>query len=681
MTNRGNIRVALVGIPNVGKSLIFNRLTGGRAWVGNWPGVTVEKKVGKLRIDESEVEVIDLPGIYSLTPYSVDELIARNFIVEERPDVVVCIASAVNLERSLYLAVSLLELGANVVLALNMIDLAEKEGYRIDSKKLEKLLGVPVVPTIATTGYGIDGLRNAIKKALQEKKEHIHIVDYGKEVEEAIEKIERLIEERAPELATKYPPRWIAIKLLEGDKDILDKLAKLPNGKDIVNQVNSLRSDLEKKVGDLESHITERRYEKALEIARAVMKRVGVPRISLTDAIDSVLTHKVLGIPFALSIIYLLFRFAFEASSPFQDLIDILINGYLHDLVANSSILPECLASLLADGVIAGIGAVLVFLPVIAFFFLGFAVLEDVGYIARIAFLVDKLFSKFRLPGKTIIPLIIGFGCNVPGVMATRTIEDENDRKTAALIAPLASCNARLPVYLVIGAAVLGRSAGFAVLSMYVLGMVLALITGFIFRRFLFKGPSSGFIMELPPYMKPNLSNIAMKTWERTKKFLYKAGTVIFLGVVIVWFLSVTGPAGYLGPDNIVESFAGIIGRSLSSTIFKPMGWDWRASVALLFGFIAKEVVVGTFGVLYGVGEEEEEAVAHAIAEHHSFTPLTGYAYMAFVLIYIPCVATLAAIRGELRLKYAILALVYEIVLAYVVALIIVSGGHALGIT
>jgi len=679
MNGGKNALVALVGIPNVGKSLIFNRLTGGRAWVGNWPGVTVEKKVGKLKINGIEAEVVDLPGIYSLTPYSVDELIARNFIVDEKPDVVVCIASAVNLERSLYLAVSLLELGANVVLALNMIDLAEKEGYKVDSKKLEELLGIPVVETIATTGYGIDELKNAIKNALQEKKKLIHTVSYGKEVEEAIRKLEKLIEELTPELSNRYPARWIAVKLLEGDDDIQDKLAELPGGKDIVVQANSLRNDLEKRLADLESFITEHRYEKALEMARAIVKRVVTSRISLTDAIDSILTHKVLGIPFALSILYLLFRFAFEVSPPFQDIIDIVINGYLHDLVVDSTILPKWLASLLADGLIAGVGTVLVFLPVVAFFFLGFALLEDVGYMARIAFLVDKLFSKFRLPGKTIIPLIIGFGCNVPGVMATRTIEDENDRKTAAFIAPLASCNARLPVYLVIAGAVLGHSAGFAVLSMYVLGIVLALIMGFVFRRFLFKGPSSGFIMELPPYMKPNPSNIAMKTWERTKKFLYKAGTVILLGVVIVWLLSVIGPAGYLGPNNIEESFAGIIGRALSSTIFKPMGWDWRATVALLFGFIAKEVVVGTFGVLYGVGEEEE-SVARAIVEHQSFTPLTGYAYMAFVLIYVPCVATLAAIRSELGLKYAVLTLVYEIVLAYVVALIIVAGGHALGI-
>ena len=679
MTAAEAARMAIVGIPNVGKSLIFNRLTGGRAWVGNWPGVTVEKKVGKLRIEGAEVEVVDLPGIYSLTPYSVDELIARNFIVEERPEVVVCIASAANLERSLYFTISLLELGANVVLDLNMIDLAEGEGFRVDHAELGELLGIPVVPTIATTGYGIDELRRAIGVALREGRRNVRVVDYGDEVEGAIAELENLIEKQIPELADKYPARWLAIKLLEGDDEVVSVVGERPGRGAVLDRVRDLRGVLERSVGDLETYIIKRRYERALEIAKSVTRRIAAPAISLSDVIDSVLTHKVLGIPFALSALYLLFRFAFEVSTPFMDLIDVVVNGYLHDLIAGASALPEWLSSLLADGVIAGVGTVLTFLPVVAFFFLGFAVLEDVGYITRVAFLVDKLFSKFRLPGKTIIPLIIGFGCNVPGVMATRTIEDENDRKTAALIAPLASCNARLPVYLVLGAAVLGHSAGFAVLSMYVLGIVLALLMGLAFRRFLFKGPSSGFVLELPPYMRPNLDSVAMKTWERTKKFLFKAGTVIFIGVVILWFLSVVGPSGYLGPERIEESFAGIMGRWLSSTVFAPMGWDWRASVALFFGFIAKEIVVGTFGVLYGVGEEEG-TVAQAIAEHHSFTPLTGFAYMAFVLIYVPCVATLAAIRGELGLKYAVLALVYEVVLAYVVALLIIAGGHALGI-
>ena len=683
MTNEDKrARIALAGIPNVGKSLIFNRLTGGRAWVGNWPGVTVEKKVGTLRVNGVEVEVVDLPGIYSLTAYSVDELIARNFIVEEKPDVVVCIVSAINLERSLYLTLSLLELGANVIIDLNMVDLAEKEGYRINHKKLESIIGVPVVPTIAPTGRGIDKLKETIGRAIREKKVQIRIVDYGRIVEEAISKIEETVRSLAPELTEKYPARWIALKLLEGDRDIVGKVSKLSVGKEILDKANQLRELLEEKIGDLESYIVERRYEKVSEIVKAVVERVAVPRVSMTDLLDSILTHKVVGIPLALSAIYLLFRFAFEVSAPLVDLVDVAINGYLHDLALGIHGLPEWFTSLLADGIIAGIGAILVFLPVIAFFFLGFAVLEDVGYMARVAFLVDKVFHRFNLPGKTVIPLIIGFGCNVPGVMAARGIEDENERKTTALIAPLASCNARLPVYLVIGSAILGAMAGFAILSLYVLSIILALIVGLLLRRTLFKGVSTGFIMELPPYMAPRLGNVAIKTWERTKRFLFKAGTVIFLATVIVWFLSVMGPGGYLGPEAlenpqlIRESWVGIIGRSLASTVFSLMGWDWRAAVALFFGFIAKEIVVSSMAILYGVGEEK---LMDVIAESQAFTPLTAYAYMAFVLIYVPCLATLAMIRNELGLKYAILALIYEVLLAYIISLSIIGIGSALG--
>ncbi|WFO74958.1 ferrous iron transport protein B [Desulfurococcaceae archaeon MEX13E-LK6-19] len=676
--------VALAGTPNVGKSLVFNKLTGGRAWVGNWPGVTVEKKIGRMKIDGIEVEVVDLPGIYSLTAYSVDEVIARNFIVEEKPDVVVCIVSALNLERGLYLVLSLMELGANVIVDLNMIDLALKEGYEVDHRKLSRLLGVPVVPTIATTGYGIEDLKKALREALRKKHTMTNIVDYGKDVEEKIKLLEKVVAEKTPGIAEKYPARWVVLKLLENDPDVVEKVRRQPGGSEVLVYARRARRELEEKIGDLEAYIVERRYSRAVEISRAVIKEKRVVRTSVTDVLDFVLTHRVFGIPFALAIMYLLFRFAFDVSAPLVDLIDIYVNGYLHDFVAGLGFLPSWLASLLADGVIAGVGTVLTFLPVIAFFFLGFAFLEDTGYMARIAYLVDKIFHKFNLPGKTVVPLIIGFGCNVPAVMATRTIEDENDRKAAALIAPLASCSARLPVYLVIAGAVMGASAGFAVLSMYVLSIVLALTVGLVLRKIVFRGVSSGFIMELPPYMAPRLGSILLKTWERTKKFLLKAGTVILFGVIVVWLLSVTGPQGYLGPEaledpEVVEkSWSGVLGHWLAETVFKPLGWDWRAAVALLFGFIAKEVVVGSLGVLYGVGEEN---VVDALAEHHVFTPLTAYAYMVFVLVYVPCIATLAAIRGELGAKYVLLALVYEILLAYILALSITVIGHVIGLT
>ncbi|RLG88050.1 MAG: ferrous iron transport protein B [Thermoprotei archaeon] len=671
-------KVAIVGTPNVGKSIIFNKLTGGRAWVGNWPGVTVEKKVGKLvGVEGVDVEVTDLPGIYSLTAYSVDELIARNFIVEEKPDVVVVVANAANLERSLYLILSLMELEANIVVALNMIDVARDEGYEVMHDKLEHILGVPVIPTIAIANVGINELKKAIINALTKgSTSRKLLINYGSDVEKAIKDIELMLSKLAPGITRKYPLRWLAIKLLENDREIVDKLRSIKDFPKLEGFINDLRAKLEKSVGDVEAYIAEVKFRKAVELSRYVTRYITLTgKVTITDLLDAILTHKVLGIPLALSIIYLLFRFAFDISAPFSDVIDILINNVVHDLIINLESIPPWLASLLADGILAGVGAVLVFLPIIAFFFLGLAVLEDIGYLARLAFVVDKIFHKFNLPGKVMIPLMVGFGCNVPAILATRTIEDENDRKVAALIAPLSSCSARLPVYLAIAGAVMGTYAGAAIATMYWLGIMLALVMGLILRKFVFKGPTTGFIMELPPYLMPRPDSVLLKTWERTKKFLVKAGTVILMGVALVWVLSVTGPTGYLGtqaledPEVLSISWIGYIGKFLH-TVMEPLGWDWKATAALVFGFVAKEIVVGTMGVLYGAGEEGLTTVLSKV-----FTPITGFAYMVFVLIYVPCIATLAMIRSELGLKYALIALVYEVLLAYFMALLITSLG------
>ena len=669
--------VALVGTPNVGKSVIFNALTGGRAWVGNWPGVTVEKKLGRLRLDGAEVEVVDLPGIYGLSAHSIDELIARNFIVEESPDVIVCIVNAANIERGLHLALSLLEMGANIIVDVNMTDIARSHGFEVDCSKLRELLKVPVVATVAVQGIGLDGLKSSIRNSLRKGIRYVDVVDYGAEVEEALEELAASIQEHLPELCAKYPARWIALKLLEEDADVIGKVKLLKEYSPVLALASKLKEKLQRRVGDVDVYITKQRYARAHEIASQCIKRVERVKVTLTEILDGVLINRVLGIPIALSAIFLLFRFAFDVSAPIVDALDVLFSSWLHDLAASAP-LPEWLCSLLADGIVAGVGAVMVFLPVIVFFFLGFAILEDVGYMARVSFLVDRVFSKFKLPGRAVIPLIIGFGCNVPAVMAARPIEDENERKAAALIAPLASCSARLPVYLVIAGALFGAYAGSAILSMYVLGVALALLVGLALRHFLFRGPSIGFIMELPPYLAPRLKSVAIKTWDRTKRFLIKAGTVILAAMILVWVLSVTGPVGYIGPqalespELLESSWVGILGHGLER-IFAPMGWDWKACAALLFGFVAKEIVVGTMAVLHGVSEEALVSPQGPVAA--SFTPVSAYAYMAFVLIYVPCLATLAMIRSEIGAKYAALALVYEVVLAYIVALLIVGLG------
>ena len=647
--------------------------------IGNWPGVTVEKKVGIVRLGKAELEIVDLPGIYGLTAYSVDEVIARNFIVNERPEVVINIVNASNLERNLYLTVSLLEMGANIIVALNMIDLAEGQGYKVDSELLSKLLNVPVVPMVAVKGIGIEELKKVLLESLKSKRKNVNIIDYGKPVERAIENL-KLILDRDRRLAKQYNVRWLAIKLLEDDEEVKRKVIESTVGKEALKYVEKVKSELKTVLGeDVEDYIVEKRYEFVHSIAKAVLKPIKVKALTVTDIVDFVVTHKVFGIPIMLTVLYVAFKFAFDVATPLVDLIDWLFNNLLYTFIANST-LPSVIKSFIADGIVTGIGSILVFLPNIIFLFLFLALLEDIGYMARAAFVVDKIMLKLGLTGKSIIPMIIGFGCNVPAIMAARTIEDENDRKVTALVSPLISCSARLPVYLLFAGVFFSAYQGSIVLSMYVLGVVLAIFMALTFRKLMFKGLSSGFIMELPPYMLPMAKSVAFKTWERTKKFLFKAGTIIFLGVMLTWIMCVTGPSGYLGvealesPKLIEESWIGILGHTLEP-LFKPMGWDWKAIAALFFGFIAKEIVVGSMAILYATGEEGLSAILS-----QSFTPLTAYAYMAFVLIYVPCLATIAAIRGELGWKYAILTIVYELLLAYIVSLLIVSIGHLIGL-
>jgi len=676
------VRIGIIGTPNVGKSVIFNQLTGGKAWVGNWPGVTVEKKVGKLVLNGYEVEVFDLPGVHSLTPYSIDQLIARNFIIFEKPDVIVDVVNASNLERSLYLTISLIEMGVKLIVVLNMIDVARSRGLEIDHEKLSKLLSTPIVPAIAIKGIGIQELRSEIVKVVERKYEYSRIVNYGDDVEDVIDKIIQLLK-TSEELSRTFNLRFLAIKILENDGQIVE-IVKSKLSSNIFSEIEMLVNNLKLKFRDLETHIIECRWRRVLEICREVIKPVRKVSITISDILDYVSTHKVLGIPIALSVIYLLFTFSFSVSSPFSDLIDLSFSWLADSIhyVASLGIINEVLESLLADGIVPGVGAILVFLPVIALFFLAFSILEDSGYIVRIAFLVDKIFAKFKLPGRTIIPLIMGFGCNIPGIIATRTFEDDRDRRTVALIAPLSTCSARLPVYIVIGLILFGQYLGTVVIIMYIISILLALVVGFLIKSLIYKGISIGFTMELPPYMIPYWKNVLVKTWERTRRFLTKAGTVILMGSVLVWLLSVTGPSGWIGPEVfenselLEQSFIGHLGHFLEQ-VFKPMGWDWRLCSALFFGFIAKEIVVSTLGILYGVGEEPL-AISEMVAS--TLTPVSAIAYMVFVLTYVPCLATIAVLRGEYGFKYAGIALAYEILLAYVLALLIVQVGQLLGV-
>lgn len=664
--------IALIGNPNVGKTTVFNALTGLKQHVGNWPGVTVEKKEGELEYEGEKFHVVDLPGVYGLTAYSIDERIARNFIVQEKPGVVVDIVDASNLERNLYLTLQLLEIGANVLVALNKIDLAEEEGIKIDPKKLEDALGVPVIPTVASKGIGIEELKKGIKENAGRKPRKLGYPNF----EPYIERLARVIK-LDQKLCEEYNPRWLAIKLLEGDEDAKAIVERSPERNEIMKEHIEVMKELEKKYGDVGLALADERYRIAAQVAKTAIVAYE-KRMTFSEMLDEVLTHKYLGIPIFISILWATFKFTFDVSAPFSDIIDTFF-GWLGDAIG-SHIANDAVASLLRDGIIAGLGSVLVFLPPIAFLFLGFSWLEDSGYMARAAFIMDRIMHRFGLHGKSVIPMVMGFGCNVPAVMATRTLEDEKDRVLTILINPLMSCSARLPVYVLFAGAFFAGREGTVITSMYLLGIVLALGIAWLFRKTLFKGEPSYFIMELPPYNRPNWRGILGSTWMKTEKFLKKAGTIIFASVVVVWLLSVTGPNGYLGSEALengnllAKSWVSALGHALQP-IFAPMGWDWKAAAALFFGFIAKEVVVGTTGVLYGVGEEK---LPQAIAASGAFNPVTAYAFMAFVLIYVPCVATLGAIKQEAGWKWSLFATAYELILAYLVALVIVAVGGAL---
>ncbi|KAA0015515.1 MAG: ferrous iron transport protein B, partial [Thermoplasmata archaeon] len=606
--------VAIVGNPNVGKTELFNRLTGLNQHVGNWPGVTVEKKEGKYSYGGEEINVIDLPGIYGFTARSIDEKIAKNFIVKNRPDVVVDVIDSTNLERNLYLTLLLIESGANVVIALNMWDIAKERGVEIDVRKLEGLLGVPVVPTVATTGKGIEELKKAIFRAVKGKKKVKKIeIDYGQDVEEKIQRIEKILD-RCWEGG--YPsPRWVALRILEEDEDILSGFRKKDCWKDIEKLLDE----------KISSKIVEKRYEMCSKLAAEIIKEKKEVK-TLTDIFDEIFLHKVLGIPIFMAILYAMFQFTFSFSAPFSDGISLFFS-WLGNL-AKSNIPNGVLASFVADGICAGLGSVLVFVPPIFCLFFVLSILEDSGYLARVAFVMEKILSKFGLHGKSFIPMLVGFGCNVPGIMAARTIENESDRIITIMINPLISCSARLPVYALIAGSVFhGYTAGAAIYSMYVLGITLAVLMALLLRKLLFKGKVSPFILELPRYTKPKLSTSIIHMWNRGKWFLIKAGTFIFIVVIIIWFLSVF-PWGATNGGKIIESsYIAMFGRVVEP-VFRPLGWSWQAGTALFFGFLAKESVVGAIGALLGA---EGEGVYNALANSNWFTPLTGFAYMAFV--------------------------------------------------
>ncbi|MCF8011921.1 MAG: ferrous iron transport protein B [Clostridiales bacterium] len=669
--------IALAGNPNSGKTSIFNNITGGHQHVGNWPGVTVEKKEGKLNYKGKIYNVIDLPGTYSLGAYSEDEVIARDFVLKEKPDVIISVVDASNIERNLYLTTQLLETGANVVVALNMMDEARTREIDINVQKLAEMLGVVVIPTVAVKKEGINELiAQAVQAAGAEKKDPLKI-NYGKEVEVELGKLEAIIEKH-DKLTAVFPKRWLAVKLLEEDENIYDEVKGYSGTAGLIKQQSkSIERLLDVTGEDTESLVADRRYGFISGAAKqAVTRRASTEkRVSISDKIDKILTNRVLGIPVFLLAMWGVFQFTFTFGAPMIGWIEAFFGWF--GRIAGSGLAalnaPDLFVSFIIDGLIGGIGSVLVFIPNIFLLFLAISFLEDSGYMARAAYIMDRFMNSLGLHGKSFIPLVIGFGCNVPAIMAARTLENKRDRMITILITPLMSCGARLPVYVLFVGAFFSAHQGLVIFSLYLLGIILAIIMGKVFKKFLFPGETSPFVMELPPYRIPTLKGTFIHMWERGSAFIKKAGTIIFAVVIIIWFMSVLPPGVEYASR---ESLVGMLG-SLAAPVLAPCGFGtWEAGAALVFGILAKEVVVGTLGVIYGAGEG---GLVAAIQQY--WTPLSAYAFMVMTLIYVPCAAVIGTIKKETgSWGWTAFTVSYTLILGWTMAFIIFQGGRLLGL-
>ena len=665
--------VGLAGNPNVGKTTVFNQLTGMRQHVGNWPGKTVERAEGHFSHGDYDYDVVDLPGNYALSAHSMEEIVSRDFIVDDDSDVIVNVVDAANLERNLYLTVQMMELGANLVMALNMNDFAKKKDHIIDIKLMSELLGFPVIEINAKTKDGFEELLTTVEKASKNPIDSSEKLSYGNEIKGHLASIQELIEQDSSLLDV--PSIWTAIKLLEKDSIVIEKVQQSSKSSQIMVEVDKVASHLHDVYQEgAEEVIANARYSFIDGLMAEAVKRPAVEKETTTDKIDRIVTNRILAIPIFIIIMYLLFQLTFTIATPFVDLIDAgfcALGEYLAEAVGN-----EMLGSFLQDGLIGGVGGVLVFLPQIILMFLFLSILEDSGYLARAAFTLDKIMhSLVGLHGKAFIPMILGFGCGVPAVMATRTMENESDRLLSMMLIPFMSCTARLPIYSIFIAAFFTANQGLILLSIYLLGIVVALIVAGILKRTMFKGLSAPFVMELPTYKVPSVKGVLLHTWDKTKGFLRKAGTIILGAAIVIWILSYLPMGVEYGSQECV---LGMIGTAIAP-IFAPLGFGtWQAGIAILTGLVAKEVVVSTFATLGGLEEDDEEGVTELV--HDAFTPLSAYSFMAFCLLYVPCFASLGAIKQETNSwKWPLTMACITLVTAYIVSLLIYNVGLLAG--
>jgi len=707
-----NIRIALAGNPNSGKSSMFNALTGARQHVGNYPGVTVEKKWGQASLDGLKIDVIDLPGTYSLTAYSQEELVARNFIIHEKPDVVVDVVDASNLERNLYLALQFMELGVPVVIALNMMDVATDKGIEIDAEKLGKLLGVPVVPTVARKGKGVKELLAVAAETAALKQGWRSLdISYGSDVDQALQ---RLVGKFNGQSLAWSPlsPRWVGLKLLENDPEVMRQVQQDPG---LANELGPLQTELLDHISktlddDPAGVIADYRYGYINSVYRQAVQETRQQRLEVSDKVDKLLTNRLLGPIILLAVLYGVYEFVFWASEAPVGWLEGLF-GWMGETMS-ATLGDGLLRSLIVSGVIDGVGGVVGFVPIIMFMFFAIAIMEDSGYLARVAYLLDRVLRSFGLHGNSVVPMIVGGGisggCAVPAVMATRTLKDPKARLATIMIVPIMNCGAKLPVYVLLISAFFAAQQAEMMFAITLISWGLALLAARVLRWTMLKGESAPFVMELPPYRMPTLRGLLIHTWERTWSYIKKAGTVI-LGVSILMWAMMTMPGlpedqaaqwdskiqaaqseeakqvlEYgKGQAELGNSIAGRMGRGLSY-LTAPLGFDWRTNVALVGGFAAKEVVVATLGTAYSLGEvdpEEAGSLTQRLAKEPGWNPLMAFGLMLFVMIYAPCFVTVAVIKKETgSWKWALFSIAYTTGLAYVLALLVYQGGRVLGL-
>ncbi len=670
------VKIALAGNPNSGKTTLFNALTGANQFVGNWPGVTVEKKEGKLR-GKKEVVVTDLPGIYSLSPYTLEEVVARDYLINEQPDAVINIIDGTNLERNLYLTTQLAELGIPMLVAVNMMDAVDKSGDKIDFDRLSKELGCPVTGISALKGTGLE---EAAQKAVELAQAGAAMTPrhaFSGSVEHALAHIEEAAENFIPEKGQ----RWYAVKLFERDAKVQDKLA-LPDA--LKAHIEEDIKRCEEEMGDdAESIITSERYDYIASIIKDCIKKGKRGRLSVSDSIDRVVTNRWLALPiFALVMFVVYYASVTTVGAWVTDWTnDVLFGEIVPAAVSDFLVSVNAAAwmqSLIVDGIIAGVGAVLGFVPQMLVLFAFLAFLEACGYMARIAFIMDRIFRKFGLSGKSFIPMLIGTGCGVPGVMASRTIENERDRRMTIMTTTFIPCSAKLPIIALIAGALFG-GAWWVAPSAYFLGIAAIVCSGVILKKTrMFAGDPAPFVMELPAYHWPTAGNVLRSMWERGWSFIKKAGTIILLSTIFVWFTSRFGVVDgkFTMVEDLSQGFLAILGCAIAP-VFAPLGWgEWRAAVATITGLVAKENVVGTFGVLYGFAEVAEDGAEIWGTLVSGFTALSAYSFLVFNLLCAPCFAAIGAIRREMNsAKWTWFAIGYQTALAYAVALCVYQIG------